>query len=227
MIMKRLCTLICFICVFLGELYAQYTLDEGLDMIPFLEAPYKERYLPEGRESSCFVEFNSSILGRMYSDLQCKKFSMANKMIDFTPVVYLKIALPDHSILGALSFGGVTDYQTDVLFIRDLKRRIRDTLECCVMLDELPVKQYEVREMGEVVVYQMVLEYQGEIPDLPYQVHSIPLTGHIHRTTYFIASTKKFVKMKEEDTDTKTFSSALLRDHNLWDEKAFGMTYKK
>ncbi|CDD82054.1 unknown [Bacteroides sp. CAG:462] len=33
--------------------------------------------------------------------------------------------------------------------------------------------------------------------------------------------------MKEEDTDTKTFSSVLLQKHDLWDEKAFGMTYKK
>ena len=30
-----------------------------------------------------------------------------------------------------------------------------------------------------------------------------------------------------EDTDTKSFSSFLLQEHNLWDEKAFGMTYKK
>ena len=51
--------------------------------------------------------------------------------------------------------------------------------------------------------------------------------NHIHKTTYFIAPTKKCVKMKEEDTDTKSFSSLLLNDHNLWDEKAFGMTYKK
>ena len=65
------------------------------------------------------------------------------------------------------------------------------------------------------------------MPDLAYGVEAMPLTGHIHKTTYFIAPTKKFVKMKEEDTDTKSFSSLLLNDHNLWDEKAFGMTYKK
>lgn len=225
--MKRFCTLICLICIFFGNLYAQYTLEEGLDRIPFSKLPYKERYLPEGRENSCFVEFHSSVLGRMYSDLQCKKFSMANKMIDFTPVVYLKIALPDHSMLGALSFGGVTDYRTDVLFIQDLKRQIRDTLECCVTLDELPVKQYEVCDKGEVIVYEMIFDYEGEMPDLAYGVEAMPLTGHIHKTTYFIAPTKQFVKMKEEDTDTRTFSSLLLNDHNLWDETAFGMTYKK
>ncbi len=81
--------------------------------------------------------------------------------------------------------------------------------------------------MGEVIVYEMIFDYEGEMPDLAYGVEAMPLTGHIHKTTYFIAPTKQFVKMKEEDTDTKSFSSLLLNDHNLWDEKAFGMTYKK
>lgn len=225
--MKRLCTLICFICVFFVHLYAQYTLEEGLDRIPFSEAPYKERYLPVEYGRRCCVSFDSRIPARMYDDLQCKQFGMADKVTDFMPDVYLKIALPDHSILGALSFGGATEYGTDMLFLRDLKGRIRDTLECGVMCDELAVKQYELREMGEVIVYQMIFESSKLMLYEDYTVKPVPVTGHIHKTTYCITPTKKFVKMKEEDTDTRTFSSALLQEHNLWDEKAFGMTYKK
>ena len=152
---------------------------------------------------------------------------MADKVTDFMPDVYLKIALPDHSILGALSFGGATEYGTDMLFLRDLKGRIRDTLECRVMLDDSAIKQYELRESGEVIVYQMIFESNKLMPYGKYTAKSVPVTGHIHKTTYFIAPTRKFVKTKEEDTDVKTFSSALLHEHNLWDEKAFGMTYKK
>ena len=225
--MKRLCTLICFVCVFFVHLYAQYTLEEGLGMIPFSEAPYKERYLPVEYGRRCCVGFDSRIPARMYDDLQCKQFSMADEVTDFMPDVYLKIALPDHSILGALSFGGATEYVTDMLFLRDLKGRIRDTLECRVMLDDSAIKQYELREMGEVVVYQMIFESDTLMLYGKYTAKSVPVTGHIHKTTYFIAPTKKFVKMKEEDTDTKTFSSVLLHKYNLWDEKAFGMTYKK
>ncbi len=131
------------------------------------------------------------------------------------------------SILGALSFCGVTDYRTDMLFIRDLKGNIRDTLECCVMYDEFVIKQYELTEMGEVIIYQMIFDSPMLMPYAEYSLKPLPVTGHIHKTTYFIAPTKKCVKMKEEDTDTKSFSSLLLNDHNLWDEKAFGMTYKK
>ena len=225
--MKRFCTLICLICIFFGNLYAQYTFEEGLGMIPFSKLPYKERYLPVEYGRRCCVSFDSRIPARMYDDLQCKQFGMADKVTDFMPDVYLKIALPDHSILGALSFGGATEYGTDMLFLRDLKGRIRDTLECGVMCDELAVKQYELREMGEVIVYQMIFESDKLMLYGKYTVKPVPVTGHIHKTTYCITPTKKFVKMKEEDTDTRTFSSALLQEHNLWDEKAFGMTYKK
>ena len=100
-------------------------------------------------------------------------------------------------------------------------------MECRVMLDDSAIKQYELREMGEVVVYQMIFESDKLMLYGKYTAKSVPVTGHIHKTTYFIAPTKKFVKMKEEDTDTKTFSSVLLHKYNLWDEKAFGMTYKK
>ena len=225
--MKRFCTLICLICVFFGNLYAQYTLDDGLRIIPMSKLPYKERYLPDEYGWTCGVSFDSHIPARMYDDLQCKQFGMADEVTDFMPAVYLNIALPDKSILGALSFGGVTEYRTDMLFIRDLKWRIRDTLECCVMLNDAAIKQYELREMGEVVVYQMIFESDKLMLYGKYTVKPVPVTGHIHKTTYFIAPTKKFVKTKEEDTDTKTFSSVLLHEYNLWDETAFGMTYKK
>lgn len=225
--MKRFCTLICLICVFFGNLYAQYTLDDGLRIIPMSKLPYKERYLPDEYGLTCGVSFDSRIPARMYDDLQCKQFSMADEVTDFMPAVYLNIALPDKSILGALSFGGVTEYRTDMLFIRDLKWRIRDTLECCVMLNDAAIKQYELREMGEVVIYQMIFDSDKLMPYEDYTVEPVSVTGHIHKTTYMISPTKKFVKMKEEDTESRTFSSALLQEHNLWDEKAFGMTYKK
>ena len=232
MIMKRL--LLCISLLLLvgmtsnSRLYAQEdSLEKGLDFIPFSELPYRERELPNSQTDRYCVGFDNNISAKIYKDLQGKLFMMADAHKGFAPDVYLKIALPDKSILGALSFCGVTDYRTDMLFIRDLKWRARDTLECCVMYDELVVKQYELTEMGEVIIYQMIFDSPKLMPYAEYSLKPLPVTGHIHKTTYFIAPTKKCVKMKEEDTDTKSFSSLLLNDHNLWDEKAFGMTYKK
>ena len=198
-----------------------------MKFIPFSELPYRERELPNSQTDRYCVGLGNNISAKIYKDLQGKLFTMADAHKGFAPDVYLKIVLPDKSILGALSFCGVTDYRTDMLFIRDLRGKIRDTLECCVMYDELVVKQYELTEKGEVIIYQMIFDSPKLMPYAEYSLKPLPVTGHIHKTTYFIAPTKKFVKMKEEDTESRTFSSALLQEHNLWDEKAFGMTYKK
>lgn len=93
--MKRFCALICLICIFFGNLYAQYTLEEGLGRIPFSKLPYKDRYLPVEYEGTCCISFDSRIPARMYDDLQCKQFGMADEVTDFMPDVYLKIVLPD------------------------------------------------------------------------------------------------------------------------------------
>ena len=230
--MKRLCTLICLLILVAitdnSRLYAQEdSLEKGLKFIPFSELPYRERELPNSQTDRYCVGLGNNISAKIYKDLQGKLFTMADAHKGFAPDVYLKIVLPDKSILGALSFCGVTDYRTDMLSIRDLRGKIRDTLECCVMYDELVVKQYELTEKGEVIIYQMIFDSPKLMPYAEYSLKPLPVTGHIHKTTYFIAPTKKFVKMKEEDTESRTFSSALLQEHNLWDEKAFGMTYKK
>ena len=230
--MKRLCSLICLLMLVAitgnSRLYAQEdSLEKGLDFIPFSEFPYKSRYLSfDGHNSYC-INFDSRIPAKIYTDLQCKDFVWVEGNTDLSPDVYLKIALPDKSIVGALSFNGATEYRTDMLFIRDLKGKICDTLECCVMLNDAAIKQYELRKRGEVVVYQMIFDSDKLMPYGIYTAKPVPVTGHIHKATYCITPAKKFVKMKEEDTDSRTFSSALLQEHNLWDETAFGMMYKK
>lgn len=230
--MKRL-----FLCISLlllvgmtsnSRLYAQEpTLEESLNYISFSEMSYRNRFFPGGQKSMASTDFDSRLPAKMYDDLTCKMHGWATESKDLMPSVYLKIALPDKSILGALTFGGATAYRTDLLFIRDRKGVIHSSLECCVMFLGFAIKQYELREMEELVVYQMIFEPDKVMPYEDYCVEPVPVTGHIHKTTYFIAPTKQFVKMKEEDTDTKSFSSFLLQEHDLWDEKAFGMTYKK
>ena len=208
-----------------SRLYAQEDpLDRALNYVPYSDFPYKD--LDTGAKLAS-IGHDARFLGKIYSDMQRKKVWNPAQNPDMAPALYLQIPLPDKSILGAITYGGISPYRTDLLFIRDRRGKIRATLECCVTLNQQVLKQYELREMGEVIVYEMIFDYEGEMPDLAYGVEAMPLTGHIHKTTYFIAPTKQFVKMKEEDTDTKSFSSLLLNDHNLWDEKAFGMTYKK
>ncbi len=133
--MKRISLLACVLLVLLcSNTNAQnLTLKEGLSYIPFSGMPYKARYLPGGRTNGCLVNIYDGIDANVYEDLQCTEFDSAKKYVDFTPEVYLKIALPNGLYLGALSFGGCTEYRTDVLFVSDTNGRVKDTLECCVL----------------------------------------------------------------------------------------------
>ena len=112
LIMKRL-----FLCISLlllvgmtsnSRLYAQEDpLDRALAHLPFSGFPIKEKF-PEGVQWG--INFDSRFPARFYDDLQCKKSSaatLAESNWDMAPALYLQIPLPDKSILGALTFGGV------------------------------------------------------------------------------------------------------------------------
>lgn len=145
--------------------YAQdYSLKFGLSQIPFTNLPYKDRYLPGGRTDGYIIDFDPNIEGKMYEDLLCQQYSLAKNNQDFMPQVYLKVKLSNGLYLGALSFGGCTEYRTDVLFVSDTNGNVKDTLECCVLNGELAVKQYEVKSTEEIIIYQMIFESSDLMP---------------------------------------------------------------
>ena len=219
-----------FVCVLLVLLCSNtnaqnLTLKDGLSRIPFSKMPYKERNLPIGYTDGCIVNIYDGIDANMYEDLQCTEFDSAKKYVDFTPEVYLKIALPNGFYLGALSFGGCTEYRTDVLFVSDTNGNVKDTLECCVLNGELAVKQYEVKSTEEVIIYQMIFEMPMSLKWTEYSGKAKALIGHIKKTTYRISSEGKFVKVNEQKTGTKGVTPYMLTTKNLWNPEDFNMSY--
>ena len=205
--------------------YAQdYSLKFGLSQIPFANLPYKDRYLPGGRTDGYIIDFDPNIEGKMYEDLQCQQYSLAKNNQDFMPQVYLKVKLSNGLYLGALSFGGCTEYRTDVLFVSDTNGNVKDTLECCVLNGELAVKQYEVKSTEEIIIYQMIFESSDLMPYTKYY-KSKPVKAYIRKTTFQISADGKFIKTGEQNTNVSTFQSSLLQEHNLWEPEAFNMNY--
>ena len=205
--------------------YAQdYSLKFGLSQIPFTNLPYKDRYLPGGRTDGYIIDFDPNIEGKMYEDLQCKQYSLAKNNLDFIPQVYLKVKLPNGLYLGALSFGGCTEYRTDVLFVSDTNGNVKNTLECCVLNGELAVKQYEVKSTEEIIIYQMIFESSDLMPYTKYY-KSKPVKAYIRKTTFQISADGKFIKTGEQNKNVSTFQSSLLQEHNLWEPEAFNMNY--
>lgn len=205
--------------------YAQdYSLKFGLSQIPFTNLPYKDRYLPGGRTDGYIIDFDPNIEGKMYEDLLCQQYSLAKNNQDFMPQVYLKVKLSNGLYLGALSFGGCTEYRTDVLFVSDTNGNVKDTLECCVLNGELAVKQYEVKSTEEIIIYQMIFESSDLMPYTKYY-KSKPVKAYIRKTTFQISADGKFIKTGEQNTNVSTFQSSLLQEHNLWEPEAFNMNY--
>ena len=215
--------LLALVCVI--SVYGQASLSEGLARIPFSKMPYQERDLPSGYTSGCYVNNGCGILGRMYEDLQCKQYSSAKDNLDFTPIVYLKIQLSNGLYLGALSFSGCTEYRTDVMFISDANGNVKDTLECCVLNGDLAVKQYEVKSPEEIIIYRMFFAMPVPMKWEKYANAAKPLIGHIRKTTYRISSENKFEKVSEQTTTSNSFTSQLLKKHNLWEPESFKMSY--
>lgn len=205
--------------------YAQdYSLKFGLSQIPFANLPYKDRYLPGGRTDGYIIDFDPNIEGKMYEDLQCQQYSLAKNNQDFMPQVYLKVKLSNGLYLGALSFGGCTEYRTDVLFVSDMNGNVKDTLECCVLNGDFAVKQYEMKSTEEVIIYQMIFESSDLMPYTKYY-KSKPVKAYIRKTTFQISADGKFIKTGEQNTNVSTFQSSLLQEHNLWEPEAFNMNY--
>ena len=205
--------------------YAQdYSLKFGLSQIPFANLPYKDRYLPGGRTDGYIIDFDPNIEGKMYEDLLCQQYSLAKNNQDFMPQVYLKVKLSNGLYLGALSFGGCTEYRTDVLFVSDTNGNVKDTLECCVLNGELAVKQYEVKSTEEIIIYQMIFESSDLMPYTKYY-KSKPVKAYIRKTTFQISADGKFIKTGEQNTNVSTFQSSLLQEYNLWEPEAFNMNY--
>ena len=205
--------------------YAQdYSLKFGLSQIPFANLPYKDRYLPGGRTDGYIIDFDPNIEGKMYEDLQCQQYSLAKNNLDFMPQVYLKVKLSNGLYLGALSFGGCTEYRTDVLFVSDTNGNVKNTLECCVLNGDFAVKQYEVKSTEEVIIYQMIFESSDLMPYTKYY-KSKPVKAYIRKTTFQISADGKFIKTGEQNTNVSTFQSSLLQEHNLWEPEAFNMNY--
>ena len=202
-----------------------YSLKMGLSQIPFRDFPYKERSLPGGRTDGFIIDFDPNIEGKLYEDLQCKQYSLAKNNTDLFPEVYLKIQLSNGLYLGALSFGGCTEYRTDVMFISDANGNVKDTLECCVLNGDLAVKQYEVKSPEEIIIYRMFFAMPVLMKWEKYANAAKPLKGYIRKTIYRISSRNKFEKVSEQTTTSNSFTSQLLKKHNLWEPESFKMSY--
>ena len=100
--------------------------------------------------------YKGYISAKLYEDIQCTSYFMADTE-ESAPDSYAKFRIPDtpHYLFVA-SFGGPTDYLTDLLVVVDSEGHVLDTLEASVWyFPGIAVKQYEVTENYEVIIHML------------------------------------------------------------------------
>lgn len=98
--------------------------------------------------------YKGHISAKMYENVQCTSYFMADTE-ELAPDTYAKFRIPNTPYyFFAVSFGGPTDYLTDMLVIADSEGNVLDTLEASVWyFPGIAVKQYEITENYEVIIH--------------------------------------------------------------------------
>ncbi len=117
------------------------------------------------KQSYGIPDWRGVLSGRLYEDVQCNTCFMADTE-ELAPDAYAKFRIPDTPYyLFAASFGGPTDYLTDVLVVVDSTGNVRDTLEASVWyFPGIAVRQYEITENYDVIIHLLKPLSAGSIP---------------------------------------------------------------
>lgn len=189
---------------------AQGTLEDALDNLPFSELPYDaEKGVPYANTYG-IQNIGGVIPNRLYRNVQCTDYFLADDA-DTSPVVYGKFKMPGSSnVLLAVSFGGVTDWMTDVLVIVDASGKMLDSLEANVWyFPGIPIRQYRI-DSGALVIVS-VLEPVSLDSFTQFKGNRVDYTYRIVDGKFTLVAKRKF----KERVYTKAQLSS--KTYNLWD----------
>lgn len=195
------------------------TVSQALKNIGYSNPPYQNTKFVPFPTLELFPPIVEGISDNLYEDMQCTKFIHASGNEDLEPSLYLKFKLPNSAnILGALTFGGATDYEVDRLFISDEVGNIKSSMDVSVSLSGIYVKQYRITTDYKIIVYQMIPTSTSIVMfgDL---IGKDSKTIQCYRmdTTYYIEENGQIVKECDRKYSVKTYTTKQLVDKNIWD----------
>lgn len=190
------------------------TVKQALDAISYSKLPYKNS---KGIPFSILGEFpvnNTGISDKLYKDVQYTQFINASSSVDLSPSLYLKIDILNNYILGAVTFGGASDYEVDRLFISDKMGNIKSSLDVSVSFAGISIKQYQLTKDYKLVISQLVFSSPIQFSKL--------ITSNGSFEAYRIDATYSMVngqlkKEKEVKYPTKMYTRQQMMDRNTWE----------
>lgn len=195
------------------------TVSQALNRVQPSTPPYQNTKFVPFPTLELFPPAVEGISDKLYEDMQCTKFIHANSSEDLAPSLYLKVKLPTSTLtLGALTFGGATDYEVDRLFISDETGNIKSSIDASASLSGIYVKQYKLTSDYKVIVYQLIPASNVTImfSDL---IGKSDKTIQCYRldTTYHISKDGQFMKENEKKYPVRNYTVEQLTNKNIWD----------
>lgn len=208
-------------CVYAINMFSQETLNYvinnmGTQMLPF-----------EARKTTCpvyddtYVVDNSSqiIPDKLYDNITLTRYTVADT--DQEGNSFRKFAIPNSSnVLLDISFGGVTDWRTDILCVVAPNGTVLATLESYVMVCGTVVKQFRITTNNQIVVTHIVPV--STIPSGDYCENRTftSFMGQRIDTTYSIEN-KYFLQVAQQMYQPQTYTLNYLdfftnKNQDLW-----------
>ncbi len=191
------------------------TVKQALDAVSYIEPPYMNTKVTN---YSYLGEFpiNTVIPDKLYEDLQCTQYIHASRSEDLYPSLYLKMKVPaTHYILGAVTFGGSTDYWNDQLFLADENGNITDVLEGAVLNYGIPIKQFRVLKNLDIIVSRLVVIDPAHLLYDDFIGKKRLIKAYRMDEIYEIQN-GKFIKMKEFKRPENSYYEEQLYKLDIW-----------
>lgn len=198
---------------------AQPKIQEILQRLPDRSIPYQgEKHDYRDKGATGVYRGYSNLIDRLYTNVQLTEWRDACDNPAEFPTSCHDFILPGDDIhLLAISFGGVTDWRTDVLLSVTPDGKILDQMPVAVMAISrgiIPVMQYAITSDAKIIVYR--LEPVSDV--------SIPLSDFTSFTaqrvdrTYEVDQNGKFVLVNTVRYRPRTYTREMLeeREYNIY-----------
>ena len=212
--MKTKILKICFVVSFMLFplfCFAQLSVKEAIAKMPTQSIPFNATRNTKFLNPNYGVTNpNNVIPDKLYDNVQLTEYTHASDDPELGASSFRKFAIPgSNNVLLVVSFGGATDWRTDVMVVVNPSGQILGTLEVAVRVMDMYVKQFRVTAQGQVIVTTIK----------PTSATSIPFgkcsnfAGYRQDITYSVNAQGQFVQGLGQ-----TYKSMVYKKSHLWDE---------
>lgn len=203
--------------------FAQISIGEALSrtQTETTSIPFEAKKTGEGVKFDRAYSFvidnsNNAIPDRLYNDLALTQFFHAIDLQDQPCRLFRKFSIPGNpNILAVVSFGGVTDWRTNLLCVVSPTGQLLDTLEVSASFGFTFVKQFRINAQGQIITTTIKPTSTNPILFETYTT----FIGQRTDRTYTVSSEGKLTVISLQLFQQKLYTRELLDnlENNIWE----------